>query len=950
MAELTNAQRQLVANARARKEGKALSEKLKEQAEAERHDHLASKKRLAQQRQKPPLDNKLAIRFVKQDLAQFALHKDWKKKRHRKDKTRASTVPDATSGGTSNQPDRDALDWDDDSAHRRPPRYRPPNAWAKLYEVDAQEVEREKQDKRNAAINAMHENRMHLMHQEAEKQRRRQIEAEHSAKYFEQQEQELAKYKEQVKQMQIAKEEKQKQTNAEFTRMVAETQQKRERQKKAKMHAELREVDNAKASLEAERLRLEEVKRVKAIQVEQVKIENQKLQDAKRAEKLRMQEHENAMTQEYQKRLAAQEQARKDELQKTYERQEKRVTMALLNVVSPEEKARLDEIRAAAIQAAERNKDEARLEEKRRKQRELDILQGAELRKQQEDKRKRLEAERQAAAHIDAIGAQDALAAEMAARAKQAKKDAMDREYRAKLAQQMAAEHHRKVTADKWSVVILSVSWRMHRLHVWIALTPRQSALGRMTKDPGALRRPTFTVRDGYHLDQVNHTMCSDVERRYFPELIPPSSAREDVASRPSPRPAALELPPSPPRRRSSVLDCPQTLPPNTSMHRRESLKECSPIASWLIFRHDMESARTKAGKLPPFLSTPTSPPTSGPLSQRYAQPLGHVRHRHIKPSSKTSLLPNLPIPSRRPSGAARRPTRRTRYDTENSMIRKRTVIAVADPHSLSLGARILHFKIAPHELQAVVKREEGRKRQHIADHGTNLVARNKLLVVTKPSNQEERFDLERQRQEASKARAAAHHQLMASVLASGVDRWGARKKQAELVRARHHWARKALVVVALGKAAHAFHALYRASETRIRANQQHRATKRIQHFWRRKSQAICLSHVTHALLVIQKYIMKWVRQYRFRRRRAAVHVIITSIEELQEAKFRRCILKYRHCIHVFQSMWRGWMTITDARIKLLLLLWAKLEKKALDKGTTALVRCLLVGLSILGR
>ncbi|RHY29932.1 hypothetical protein DYB32_005657 [Aphanomyces invadans] len=343
MAELTNAQRHLVANARARKEGKALSEKLKEQAEAERHEHLASKKRLAQQRQKPPLDNKLAIRFVKQDLAQFALHKDWKKKRHRKDKTRASTVPDATS----------VYDWDG---------------------VPVQE---------------------------------------------------------QVKQMQIAKEEKQKQTNAEFTRMVAETQQKRERQKKAKLHAELREVDNAKASLEAERLRLEEVKRVKAIQVEQVKIENQKLQDAKRAEKLRMQEYENAMTQEYQKRLAAQEQARKDELQKTYERQEKRVTMALLNVVSPEEKARLDEIRAAAIQAAERKKDEARLEEKRRKQRELDILQGAELRKQQEDKRKRLEAERQAAAHIDAIGAQDALAAEMAARAKQAKKDAMDREYRA---------------------------------------------------------------------------------------------------------------------------------------------------------------------------------------------------------------------------------------------------------------------------------------------------------------------------------------------------------------------------------------------------------------------------------------------------------------------------------------------------------------------------------------
>ncbi|RLO04806.1 hypothetical protein DYB28_006055, partial [Aphanomyces astaci] len=274
MADLTNAQRQLVANARARKQGRALSLKLKDQAEAERHQHLADKRQKAQQNQKPAVDNKLAIRYVTKDLAQYALHSDWKKKRHRKDKTRAST--------------------------------------------------------------------------------------------------------DQLTQLQAAKEEKQKQMSAEINRMVADAHEKRERQKKAKMQAELRE-----AALEAERLRLEEDKRLKALQVEQVKnmATPMGVLVAKRVEKLRLQEYENEMTQAYQKRLAAQELARKADLQKTYERQEKRVSMALLNVVSPEEKVRQDEVRAAVVQAAERKKEEARLEEKRRKQRQLDAEQGQELRK-----------------------------------------------------------------------------------------------------------------------------------------------------------------------------------------------------------------------------------------------------------------------------------------------------------------------------------------------------------------------------------------------------------------------------------------------------------------------------------------------------------------------------------------------------------------------------------------
>ncbi|KAH9087148.1 hypothetical protein Ae201684P_000560 [Aphanomyces euteiches] len=218
------------------------------------------------------------------------------------------------------------------------------------------------------------------------------------------------------------------------------------------MQAELQEVERAKAALDDERHRLEEEKRIKAKQVEQVKIENRKIQDSKRQAKLAEYEYDKKLSKEYQERLAAQERARQEELQKTYERQEKRVNMALLNVVSPEEKARQDEARAAVIQSAQRAKEEAMLEERQRKQREQSFLQGAELRKQQEERRRRQIQEREHAAQLDALVAQDALAAEIAARAKQAKKDAIDREYRAKLAQQMLAEQNLKARDDKWAM------------------------------------------------------------------------------------------------------------------------------------------------------------------------------------------------------------------------------------------------------------------------------------------------------------------------------------------------------------------------------------------------------------------------------------------------------------------------------------------------------------------
>ncbi|KAG9415139.1 hypothetical protein AC1031_008564 [Aphanomyces cochlioides] len=448
MLNLTAQQKALVANARARKEGKALAVKLKEQAEADRRQHLTEKRAKALQNQKH-VDNKLAVHYIKKELAKYAFGDDYKKKRHRGGK--ASTVP-LIPTRPPEAPKSERIEQALDDEIRRPPRYRAPNAWAKLYELEEQEVKLEKEHKLRASMDNKQQARLYLKQQEEEKQRQRQLEIERDMKYFERQQRDLDRHKEEIKQKQIAKEEKQRQMNAEFNRMVEETREKRERQRRLKMHAELQEVERAKAALDDERHRLEEEKRIKAKQVEQVKIENQKIQDSKRQAKLAEYEYDKKLSKEYQERLAAQERARQEELQKTYERQEKRVNMALLNVVSPEEKARQDEARAAVIQFAQRAKEEAMLEERQRKQREQNMLQGAELRKQQEERRRRQIQEREHAAQIDALVAQDALAAEMAARAKQAKKDAIDREYRAKLAQQMLAEQNHKARDDKWAM------------------------------------------------------------------------------------------------------------------------------------------------------------------------------------------------------------------------------------------------------------------------------------------------------------------------------------------------------------------------------------------------------------------------------------------------------------------------------------------------------------------
>ncbi|KAH9087263.1 hypothetical protein Ae201684P_000674 [Aphanomyces euteiches] len=191
MLNLTAQQKALVANARARKEGKALTVKLKEQAEADRRQHLMEKRAKALQNQKH-VDNKLAVHYIKKELAKYAFGDDYKKKRHRGG--RASTVP-LIPTRPPEAPKSERIEQALDDEIRRPPRYRAPNAWAKLYELEEQEVKLEKEQKLRASMDNKQQARLYLKRQEEEKQRQRQLEMESEMKYFERQQRDLDRHK-----------------------------------------------------------------------------------------------------------------------------------------------------------------------------------------------------------------------------------------------------------------------------------------------------------------------------------------------------------------------------------------------------------------------------------------------------------------------------------------------------------------------------------------------------------------------------------------------------------------------------------------------------------------------------------------------------------------------------------------------------------------------------------
>ncbi|KDO26825.1 hypothetical protein SPRG_22216 [Saprolegnia parasitica CBS 223.65] len=396
----------------------------------------------------------------------------------------------------------------------------------------------------------------------------------------------------------------------------------------------------------------------------------------------------------------------------------------------------------------------------------------------------------------------------------------------------------------------------------------------------------TFSIRDGYHLRALNEQHAANVDKACFPELL-----------RSTPR-AAVSV-----------------KAPDVRVGEATTLDATSPLEAWLVFRHRDLVARSNQEVTP---ASPSPP-------RHYALPRQPCRPVKLQPKTQLRYLPHLllsPRTSRTPPLVPTAPeVEPKRYETETSRFRMRTTIKASRTSTLS--ARIVQLMLAPEALADV----EAAARKHRA---CDRVTTNKQLVVTPvpPEARVERSETLQLRRKAQVARYFQHQETMRQATERSVDRWGARRRQEKANHLRHARAKRVLVSVLVALAASKLRERFKAIEPSIKMAQMVHACRKIQAFWRAKTHAMSMSHAAEAVVRIQRFILSRIGTYRNHCKRRAVVVLITSLRECHDAKFRRAMFKYRQSVRQFQAMWRSWAVITDARIKLLLLLWNKVEKK----------------------
>ncbi|GMF80299.1 unnamed protein product [Phytophthora fragariaefolia] len=192
---------------------------------------------------------------------------------------------------------------------------------------------------------------------------------------------------------------------------------------------------------------MEEVARVKQANAQQLELKRQTL--------LREQQEDVELQKAYEKKLEMQEAARRAELDAILAKQSQKIKLALLNVKSAAEKAREDEQRALAVQAAVRAREAELLEHKERKKREGARAQMQALAVQKEEKRsRRLSIEQEEAAYASKFKADFQTWQKEQAVVKE-KVMHRNREYQQLVRQQMAEDACRRADEDKYGMTLL---------------------------------------------------------------------------------------------------------------------------------------------------------------------------------------------------------------------------------------------------------------------------------------------------------------------------------------------------------------------------------------------------------------------------------------------------------------------------------------------------------------
>jgi hypothetical protein len=317
-------------------------------------------------------------------------------------------------------------------------------------------------------------------------------------------------------------------------------------------------------------------------------------------------------------------------------------------------------------------------------------------------------------------------------------------------------------------------------------------------------------------------------------------------------------------------------------------------------------------------------------------------------PATSSSLAPTA-----KPS------TPTNRFSTRRSVIRHETAVAL---RSRNLVSRMNELRSLPQLLEQMQALQLWKQQQHIAEHGVDIVARNRanpaLQVLQKPSQtpllpsatDHKVRQANKRKQELDAAKEDSVRRI--------VVRWQVRREerveQARRVHVQSQW----LLLVALAESADKWLAKFHEFRQKRSALVRISMAKRLQRYWRQhtlvkrnslqllrfapstplSSAFFRMPVVIHAVTKLQQGIRDWLARKHRRERKGAVDLIVTAWFEFQDVKFRRIILRFRKRVRDFQVMWRAWRAITAARIKLLLLVWAKLERKARRRhGVTGL-------------
>ncbi|KAG6602994.1 putative pentafunctional AROM polypeptide [Phytophthora cinnamomi] len=468
---LTPAQRTLVEKSRAVRQQRAAALEAQLELEARNRAYVQEIKAQCQvpQHASASSSRRLILRHVGEELARVAHRerlvpsKARSAPQHSSNNRKASGPPAASNSKVQDKPsqqkpqtaDNDGYDEERFGPVRRPPRKQPPNLWVPIFEQEVAEVQQAKEEAERNRVAAAVEYREQLARQEADKQRRRLDEKATADTYARAQaaqqaawrEQEKAKQKKRHDQVALEAQRWQYDLQAQ-AEVVRETQATKERnERRALERFRLLDEEEKRRKAERKAADMEEVVRVKQANAQQLELKRQAV--------LREQQEDLALQKAYEKKLEMQEAARRAELDAILAKQSQKVKLALLNVKSAEEKAREDEQRALAVQAAVRAREAELMEQKERKKREGARVQVQALTMQKEEKRsRRLSLEQEEAAYASKFKAEFQTWQKEQVAVNE-KVNHRNREYQQLVRRQMAEDARRRADEDKYGMTLL---------------------------------------------------------------------------------------------------------------------------------------------------------------------------------------------------------------------------------------------------------------------------------------------------------------------------------------------------------------------------------------------------------------------------------------------------------------------------------------------------------------